>query len=369
MNKLQQYFKCMAVATLSVFVLTACNNVEEAVVEPEIVTEEVIVTEDAAPVFAPPAVPEAPAFEATELVIDVDGEKLTYGEMDEQVQQFMRMQGGQIPPQFMAQAIPAMSARVVESFVAQTVLTKEADRRELTVTPEEVDEVLAELKTQIPPGMAFEDAVGQMGLTVDDLRKNIQRDLTLNKLIEEETADIPEATDEEIEAFYAGAPERFEVQETVTARHIIIQVEPDASEEVRAEKRKQIEDLRAKIVDEGADFAEVAREFSEGPSAPQGGDLGSFSRGQMVPTFEEAVFTQEIDVVGPVVETQFGYHIIEVQEREEARTQTLDEVKEDIAEALVGEKKNEVVQAFIGTLREQATITYGPAAPEGVTGT
>ena len=110
---------------------------------------------------------------------------------------------------------------------------------------------------------------------------------------------------------YDDNKELFIVPEKVKARHILIQVQPEDGEEEKASKREKAADLRERIV-KGDDFAALAVVASECPSKARGGDLGMFTRGQMVPSFEEAAFSQEVGEIGPVVETDYGFHVIQV---------------------------------------------------------
>ncbi len=104
--------------------------------------------------------------------------------------------------------------------------------------------------------------------------------------------------------------------QAVRARHILFMVKPDDGDNAKAEKRKKAESVRKAII-AGADFVKMANEHSDCPSKRAGGDLGTFKQHMMVKPFEEAAFTSPIGVIGPVIETQFGYHIIEVLERTE----------------------------------------------------
>ena len=101
---------------------------------------------------------------------------------------------------------------------------------------------------------------------------------------------------------------------TVRARHILVAAKPNTGHAARAEKQRVAEKIRKQLAD-GADFAKMARMHSDCPSKQRGGDLGTFKKGQMVKAFEHAAFTQKVNAVGPVVETQFGYHIVQVTER------------------------------------------------------
>jgi len=106
------------------------------------------------------------------------------------------------------------------------------------------------------------------------------------------------------------------VPESVEARHILIAVKPDDDKAAKALKMKKAEKIRDQLVEKkGENFEVIAAEVSDCPSKSKGGMLGVFGRGQTVPAFEEAAFSQKVGEIGPVVETSFGYHVIEVLDR------------------------------------------------------
>ncbi len=126
-------------------------------------------------------------------------------------------------------------------------------------------------------------------------------------------------------------------------------------DKTKAEKKTKIENLRQQIIG-GASFAEVAKKNSDCPSKESGGDLGTITRGQTVKPFEDAAFSQKIKVVGPVISTDFGYHIIEVLERNPEKKVALNEVKEKISEYLEQQKQTEAFAALMDRLRSKAEI-------------
>jgi peptidyl-prolyl cis-trans isomerase C len=201
----------------------------------------------------------------------------------------------------------------------------------------------------------------QVGTSEEEFRETLTTELKIRKLIEGQSEEKLEASDEEIKAFYDENREQFERPESVTASHILLTVDPTATDEEKATARKQLEDIRTKL-SEGADFAEMAMEHSSCPSKAQGGSLGSFPRGRMVPAFEEAAFSQEIGKVGDIVETQFGYHLIKVDSRDEAGLTPLDEVQEQLGQYLSNQKQQKVVQGYVEELRKTAEITYPTAS-------
>ncbi|MFO7727498.1 MAG: SurA N-terminal domain-containing protein [Desulfonatronovibrio sp.] len=157
------------------------------------------------------------------------------------------------------------------------------------------------------------------------------------KLTPRSLAPLQDVSSEEIKQYYNTHENEFAQDERLSARHILISVDGDASEEEVEQARQKTAEIKAQL-DNGKDFAELAREHSQGPSADQGGDLGTFGRGQMVPEFEEAAFDLNPGEVSDPVKTQFGWHLIKVEEHIPARTRELDEVRTRVRME-VGEEK------------------------------
>jgi foldase protein PrsA len=182
------------------------------------------------------------------------------------------------------------------------------------VTKEEVEEEFNTLKEQY--GDQFANQLTAAGLTEDSLKANIR----FNALKEKATADV-EVTDAEIQAYYDKASKE------LNARHILVEDEETA--------KKVIERLNA-----GEDFAAIAKELSiDTGSGAEGGELGWFTVGKMVPTFEEAAYALELNTVSEPVQSDYGFHIIEVTDkRDVADYGTLEEKKEEIKQIVIAEK-------------------------------
>ncbi|MBX3025882.1 peptidyl-prolyl cis-trans isomerase [bacterium] len=174
-------------------------------------------------------------------------------------------------------------------------------------------------------------------------------------------------TDDEIKEYYEANLGQFQKPEEVRARHILFTVKPDASDADKAAARKKAEEVLAKAKG-GADFAALAKEFSEDSTAASGGDLGTFGRGMMTPPFEAAAFALEPGQVSDIVETQFGFHIIKLEEKQAARTESLDEAKDAIVSELKNRHSRQVAldavekahdAALDGTPLEKIAADYG----------
>ncbi len=137
-------------------------------------------------------------------------------------------------------------------------------------------------------------------------------------------------------ALYEQRLETYDVPEQVHARHILLRLEPAAAPEAVAERQKQAEALRAQIV-AGEDFAKLASSVSEDPGSKEsGGDLGFFKRGQMVKPFEDAAFALQAGELSPVFRSDFGFHVLHVEERKPAQLRTFDDVKAELASEILG---------------------------------
>ena len=148
-------------------------------------------------------------------------------------------------------------------------------------------------------------------------------------------------TEEEAKEYYEANPNKFKKEETVQAKHILVEDEDKCT------------DILNSIVSGELSFEEAAKQHSTCPSGQQGGDLGEFGHGQMVKEFDEAAFAAEPGkVVGPV-KTQFGYHLIRVEKKNEAEVQPFEAVKATIVNTLFQKKQNDAYEAKEKELKEK----------------
>ena len=299
-----------------------------------------------------------PEVDPSVLVAKVNGKDITEGDVQKVMKMFMKQMGGRIPPEQMSTAIPRIRERIVEELIMRNVMLDAVTKEGISLSDAEFAEVKAELSEELPPGTTLEAYMAETGTTEAEMREQ----MAVRKMIMAKAETLAKPTDEEIQAFYSENKEGFSQGETVTASHILIKVEDTDDAAAKAAKRERLEGLRKQLA-EGADFAELAKANSDCPSASAGGDLGSFGRGQMVPAFEDAAFSQSVGSVGEVVETQFGFHLIKVSEHNTAKTLEFDEVKTRISDILYSQKQQDVVKEYVDSLRSKATIERFGAVP------
>ncbi len=202
------------------------------------------------------------------------------------------------------------------------------------------DFVLEQLIQQQLLGQQQEELTQQNALTLDNETRSLLAVQTVNAL----TNDV--VTDEAVQAAYDAQFAEFEGEDEFDASHILVESEDEAKA------------LKAQL-DDGADFAEMAREHSTGPSGPNGGALGWFGKGQMVPEFENAVLGLEKGQISEPVQTQFGWHLVILNDKRKSEAPALEAVRDELAQTI----QQEAIQARIDELTQQAQIER--AALEG----
>ncbi len=291
------------------------------------------------------------------IVAQVDDVKMTRGQLDAEVKKTLTALGDKVPPERKVETALRIRKQLVDDFVVRTLLTREVVRQKVSVKEEDVNNAIEDLKKTLPAGMTMEEMMKKNALTTDKLRQEVSLGLRINKLVAMEPASRTKPTDTEIQSFYKNNPDQFKAPETVSARHILVLKNKGDSEETLRKKREKAESIRKQLVG-GADFAELARTSSDCPSKSNGGNLGSFSRGQMVKPFEEAAFKQKKGEIGPVVQTDFGYHIIQVLDHVPPKTMPLDgDMKTKIAAYLTQQKRYAAFNGLMERLKAKANIS------------
>ncbi len=253
----------------------------------------------------------------------------------------------------------AMKLETIERLVVLTLLHQKADALNIQPDPREVEKKIQEMKA-VSMGGNHGGIVTALGAAQpeqdwDSQRADLVRAMKIQKLLKQEVQDKISVTPAEVRAYYDDHPDEFRLSEEVCARHIVIKVSPDATEAQRKEALRSIKDAAARI-QKGEAFKDVAKEVSQDGSASDGGNLGYFGRGVMVPEFEKVAFSLEEGQVSGVVETQFGYHLIKVEEKRAGRIIPFEDIKAGIQQMLEGRKAQARVSEYIAGLKAEADI-------------
>jgi peptidyl-prolyl cis-trans isomerase C len=186
-----------------------------------------------------------------------------------------------------------------------------------------------------------------------------------NEFLKKEVVQTISIPEDELKSYYDKHKEEFKTPEMVKASHILIKVNPSASAEEKKKAKEKAEDILKKIKS-GQDFAKLASEFSDDPgSKTKGGDLGFFAKGRMIKPFEDAAFSLKPGEISGVVETQFGYHIIKVEEKKDAGVEGFDTAKEKIRQKLLQDRIKTKVTEFIDSAMKDAKAEIHPEVISG----
>ncbi len=254
-------------------------------------------------------------------VASVNDQKISRAEFD------AKLEGG---PQGKAVLNQLVQSALIDGYAKDNKI----DVSEADVTKEEND-----IKSKYPPGQ-FEQILKAQNLTEDDVRKILRQKLVVEKAV----SGSVHVTDADIQSYLGKNHATLDTAEQVRARHILV---ADAKTAATVEAK-----LKA-----GGDFAALAKQYSTDPSSKEkGGELGFFAKGQMVPAFQSAAFSQKINEIGPPVKSPFGYHIIEVEEKKPAQVATLANSRDKIKALLMQQQEQTQIPQFLASLRSKANI-------------
>jgi peptidyl-prolyl cis-trans isomerase C len=309
----------------------------------------------AAPTAA--AAPQAPALKPVpaqlpEIVARVNGEAINKTDLENAVRSLEGRAGGPVP----ADQRDRVYRGVLDDMIGYKLLVQEAKARKIAVPDADVDAQVAQIRAQFQSDEQFQQALTAQKMTLAAVRDDARSEMSVEKLVEGEIAGKIAVKPEAITDFYQKNPDKFQQGARVRASHILIGIPQNADAATKQQARTKAEAL-LKDLKGGKDFAEAAKANSQDPgSAQNGGDLGYFEQGQMVPPFEQAAFALKPGQMSEVVETQFGYHIIKVAEKQDSRVVPLDEAKQQIEQYLTQQNRQAQTESFVHGLKAKAKI-------------
>jgi peptidyl-prolyl cis-trans isomerase SurA len=292
----------------------------------------------------------------------VNGQPITLSEVEERVgPELARLK--EMPDEAArARDTASLLHQGLEQLIDEKLIESEAHTIGADVTEEEVQRGLEQLARQsnmeVPE---FREALEQQGISWDTARETVRRQQLMGQVIRFRVKPR-KITDEEVQTAYAAMAKDPEYE--VRARHIFVATPERATPAFVATARKKAEEAMRRVKS-GETFAVVAREMSDGPTAREGGDLGYFKKGLMLPAIEQAAFSLKPGQISPLIKTSSGFHIVLVEDRRAIPPKPLPEMKEDIRNHLANESVFKEQKNYVASLRKTAQIdekleTTGP---------
>ena len=268
------------------------------------------------------------------IVASIDGEPITLHELE----QYARQQRAALA----AMGGFATQKELLQALVTEKLVAKEIQSRGVRVTDEDVDLYIEKIREQNRLSEEkLRRALEQQGLSWEAYREQVRGEIQKIQLLNREIRGKVNITDEDVARFYEANKKEYELPATVHLRHIVLRLGRGAPEAVVEGVMERIRTIRERIVEDGEDFAEVAKEVSEDAAAKDGGDLGEVQPGRVLPEFETLLPELEEGEVSEPVRTDGGVHLVLLEKRHPARHVPLEEVSEGIREKLYGKALDE----------------------------
>jgi len=288
-------------------------------------------------------------------MITINGEPLPQEAIDFEYRRLQQYYSSHMTPEQLRTNEDKMRKQAVEQAIGAKLLLQEAARLDLQVPTNLIDRKIQPIIEQSGGADIFAQRLQENGITEEQLRENIAEGCKVDLLIERICEGLSDPTEEEMQEFFENNKEHYVQPERVAASHILIRPASDSDQD-RVVAESRLEGIAAEI-QAGKDFGELASQHSECPSGKQqGGSLGWFSRGMMVPEFEEAAFNMAVGEISDIIETQFGFHIIMKTAEDEGGQAGFEEARDKIRDLMRHDRRGKCVAAYVTDLKGKADI-------------
>ena len=246
---------------------------------------------------------------------------------------------------------------VLENLIVSTLIYQESVKAGIIVKPNEVEKGFKEYTKMFPDEATIERELKRFDITKEELKQEISKKLMVSRFIEKRATEKNiTVTPDEARAYYDAQPDAFNLPERIRVSHIMIKCGPAESVEKSEKIKKQILDIRKRIV-AGEFFSDLAKEYSEDPSKAKGGDIGFIGRKNSPDKeFTNAAFGLNVGEISGPVKTVLGYHLITVTEKKAAMKISFEEIKDRITNELLKQKNDNALKDYVKKLSEKSNI-------------
>jgi len=243
---------------------------------------------------------------------------------------------------------------VVERLIDDRLILSEAKKLNIEASDVEIEARLRETEKRFSSRAMFEQAMTEQGVSIKELKRRYKEQIMVRKLIDQKIGSKVNISPSEMSDYYEKHINEFIQPEEISLKNILIR--PKQGRDLK-ESERLAKDISARLKD-GCDFAGLAREYSEGPNAQDGGSMGYVKKGDLLPDIEAVVFNLKAGEVSNVIQTNLGYHIFKVEDKRERRTREFAEVRHDVEEAIFRDKAQYKIKDWVAGLRKNAYIEF-----------
>ena len=289
------------------------------------------------------------------LVAKINGVAISSETFERNFEEYLRDNNINVGAIRYPQRLKEHKKELLDMLINAELVWQAAQQKHIVATEMEVNDVVSNVSSQFSSKDEFLQRLSVEGYTEESYLQHIKQLVSARKYLDEVGANAGDIAEQDIHAFYVNNPDKFQAPELVRAQHILLQLGAGANDEAKQKARKEMQAILEQART-GADFAQLARQYSQDASAANGGDLGYFPKGRMVKPFEDAAFELNDGEISDIVETQFGFHIIKVIEHRPAGDIPETMAQEQIRTYLQAQKQREVVDQEVNRLRAAADI-------------
>jgi parvulin-like peptidyl-prolyl isomerase len=253
--------------------------------------------------------------------------------------------------------LPKLQEKALDQAIGARLLLERSQQLDVPVSAADIDAEVAKVVEQVGGEENFKKALAAQNITEEAFRSELEKGARVNKLVEQACTGVEEPTEQEVTDFYEAHKSEYVTEPKVLCQHILVKVEDNSTSDEKSAAFEKILAIKERIA-AGGNFAEEAEKNSDCPSGREGGSLGWFGPGMMVPEFDKVAFEMKKGEVSGVVTTQFGYHIIYKADEQPGGQQTLVDVHDQIKDLLRHGARGKAVDAFVAELREKAEIEF-----------
>jgi parvulin-like peptidyl-prolyl isomerase len=245
--------------------------------------------------------------------------------------------------------------QLIENLIGRELLYQNAQKNNYKIQSQWVDREVAGLRHRLKNDTTLEQYLDQIHMDMAQLKEHLKKGLIIRRMIRRDVLRNVRVSESEMQAFYQRYPDFFRQEEQVRARHILIKVPSGHSEERQEAALTKIQALQAQL-EQGAEFSVLALEYSDCPSKNRGGDVGYFTRNQMVTAFSEAAFNLQPGEISDMVVTRYGFHLIQLIDRKPPSQIAYKNTREKIERTLRRNKEQTKIDAYLAGLKRKADI-------------
>lgn len=298
---------------------------------------------------------DAKAVVVDKIVVVVNNEIITQREIDIMLAPIYAQYRTMYKGEELIRKLEEVREDIIKQLIEDRLILSEAKKQNITVEDKEVNARIEEIERKVGSEKELENMLGQQNLTLNELRARYKEKIMIRKLIDQKVGAKIIITPLEAKNYYNDHKDQFLQPEEIQLRQILIRQKE--AQGFREEALRLMREI-SKRIKEGCDFALLAKEYSDGPYASDGGLMGYVKKGDLMPQIEEIIFNLKDGESTGIIQSSLGYHIFKVEERKARRTKDLSEVRQDIEEYLYREKANQKLRGWIDSLAKSAYIEF-----------